>query len=563
MVHDANIRQDPVWVKSYTPGVPATIDFGDVSSFRDLLGRSLKKYAHRAAVECLGVTWTYGRLDRDAARLAAWLQSRGVRKGARVAVMMPSIPQYLVCLIAVLRAGCVLVNVNPLYTPRELQHQLVDSGAEAIIILDQFAGTLSQVHTKTALRHVVVTSIGDIFQGPKGMVANFVQRHMRKAVPKWHLPEHHKFGNVIAAGASLHLSEPPLCRDDIAVLQYTGGTTGVAKGAILSHRCLMSATLMMGAWLQPMLHESPSIDAPIFLIPLPLYHVFTLAIVTMGLVKGACCELVPNPRDTVSLIKTMQASPFHLMIGLNTLYASLMAHEGFRKVDMSSARAFIAGGMTTHRAVAEQWYERTGHWIIEGWGMTEIVGAGSCNPYPARGFNGSIGLPFPSVLLSIRDSDGGEVGIGQAGEIWIAGPQVMDGYWGRLGETESPFDANGYLATGDVGVMDEDGFVTIIDRKKDMILVSGFNVYPNEIEGVAVSMPGILEVAAISVPDDKTGEAVKLFLVRKDPSITVDDVRRHCEASLTNYKRPRHIVFVDNLPKSPVGKILRRELRDL
>jgi long-chain acyl-CoA synthetase len=551
------------WTKSYAPGVPATIDLAGVSSFSEVLTENLKKYSDRQALRCLGATWTYRRLDTESKRFAAFIQTLGLGKGSRIALMMPTIPQYLVAFIGILRSGCVVVNVNPLYTPRELEHQLVDSGAEAIVILDQFAATFEKVRAKTVVQHVIVTSAGDMFGGLKGMVANFVQRRIRKVVPKWRLPGHRRYRDVLAKGAKLPFKDVPLTQDDIAILQYTGGTTGVAKGAVLLHRNLIAATMMANAWLQPALDEHPKIEAPVFLIPLPLYHVLTMYVTAVGLLTGGVCELVPNPRDTSGLIKTMRDTRFHLMIGLNTLYAALLAHEGIGGVDFSQARAFIAGGMATRRAVAERWQKRTGRWIIEGWGMTETVGAGTCNPYPPRGFNGTIGLPLPSVSISIRDEQGREAAIGEPGEICVAGPQVMAGYWRRPEETAKAVDANGYLATGDIGVMDEAGFIRIVDRKSDMILVSGFNVYPNEIEDVAASAPGVLEAAAVGVHDDKTGEAVKLFVVRTDPSVTADDVRRHCEARLTNYKRPRQIEFVADLPKTPVGKVLRRQLRNV
>ena len=557
-----NSVHEKSWYGSYPPGVPHTIDMHRYGSLCDVFSRSFKQHADKPALKCMGATVSYAQLDRASRQLAAWLQTLGLRQGARVAVMLPSLPQYLVCVPAILRAGFVVVNVNPMYTPRELAHQLNDSGAEAIIILENFAHTLQQIQDKGRIKHVVVTGVGDMLGGFKGALTNFVVRKVKKAVPSWSLPGHHRFINVLEQGKKLPLKEAQPDHNDLAMLQYTGGTTGVAKGAMLLHRSLLAATAQSGAWLQAALNEPPIVSSPVLLVPLPLYHVFTMYISVMSLSIGACCVLVPNPRDITALIKIMRKHRFHLMTGLNTLYNALLNHPKIKDVDFSACRGFIAGGAATQHVIAERWHALTGRWILEGWGMSETTGAGTCNPVHRNEYNGSIGLPFPSTDIVIRDEDGRDLPSGEAGEICIAGPQLMAGYWGCLEETTQVLGADGYLKTGDIGVMDERGYIRIVDRKKDMILVSGFNVYPSEIEEVVIAYPGVLETAAIGMPDEVSGEAVRLFVVKKDPSLSIEALRKHCEQNLTNYKRPRQIEFIEQLPKSPVGKVLRRELRD-
>ncbi|WP_266157511.1 AMP-binding protein [Dyella silvatica] len=550
------------WYGSYPPGVPTSIELDRYSSLCDVFSRSFKEHADKPALICMGVTVSYRQLDEASHRLAAWLQSLGLAAGARVAVMLPSLPQYLVCVPAILRAGFVVVNVNPMYTPRELAHQLKDSGAEAIVILENFAHVFQQVREQTEVKHVVVATVGDMLGGLKGVLTNFVVRKVKKAVPAWSLPGHDRFNDVLQRGASLPLHEAQPGQGDLAMLQYTGGTTGVAKGAMLLHRSLLAAVSQAESWMRPALTETPAVANPLLLVPLPLYHVYTLYLSMMSLSIGACCLLIPNPRDINSLVKAMQQHRFHLMTGLNTLYNALLNHPQIGAVDFSACRSFIGGGAATQQAIAERWHSLTGRWIQEGWGMSETTGAGTCNPPHRHEFNGSIGLPLPSTDMLIRDEEGHDLPISEVGEICIAGPQLMAGYWQRAEETEQALGADGFLKTGDIGMMDEQGYVRIVDRKKDMILVSGFNVYPSEIEEVAIAHPGVLEAAAISMPDEHSGEAVKLFVVKKDPQLSVESMRSYCEKNLTNYKRPRQILFIDELPKSPVGKVLRRALRD-
>ncbi|WP_018995474.1 AMP-binding protein [Hirschia maritima] len=553
--------QSPFWTKNYPQGVPETVDLGE-KTFIEVVNESMVKFADRDAVECLGAVWTYKRLDEESAQIAASLQNLGLSKGSRVAIMMPTIPQYLVTLLGVFRAGLTAVSVNPLYTPRELDHQLNDSGAEAIFVLDTFAATLEEVLAKTPIKHTVVTSIGDTIGGLKGVAANFVLKNVKKAVPNWNIPTAIQYSAFLNAGKKLTWTPQEHKMDDVAVLQYTGGTTGVAKGAILQQKNILAAAVCSSAWLDYGLSYEPKIENPELLIPLPLYHVFTLYAVSVGIFEGARCIFIPNPRDLDGLVKTMANTRFNLMIGLNTLYAGILAHKDIDKVDFSQSRMFISGGTATHRNTAEKWRELTGQPILEGWGMTETTGAGTCNPYSRDEFSGTVGLPIPSVLISIRNDDGSEVPIGSEGEIWIKGPNVMAGYWNRPEATAEAMDENGFLATGDIGVQDDRGYLKIVDRKKDMILVSGFNVYSNEIENVLSSLEGVSEAAAIGVPDEKSGEAVKVFIIKSDPTLTSDDVKEYCRKELTGYKRPKHIVFVEDLPKSPVGKILRKDLRD-
>ncbi len=552
------------WTKSYAAGVPDSLSFGPDETFLGAIDESLKTFAPRTAASALGAAWTYQRIDKDARTMAAGLQALGLKQGARVAIMMPSLPQYIVAILAIMRAGYVVVNVNPLYTARELKAQLNDSGAEAIILLEQFAASLQEVIAETPVRHVIVTSIGDLYGGPKKLLVDTVLRKVKKMVPEWSLPQAHRYANFIKTHRASALTVHSPAPDDIAALQYTGGTTGVPKGAVLTQRNLLAAAKTAGAWLQPALDQAPSIERPVFLIPLPLYHVFTLYICSMGLFRGAQMELVPNPRDLDSLIAAMKRAKFHLMIGLNTLYAGLLNHKDIQAVDFDAARVCVAGGTATTQGTAENWKAKTGCDILEGWGMTETCGAGTCNPYPSPGFNHTIGLPMPGIEIEVRNDDGAAMPQTETGEIWIKGPNVMQGYWQKPEATADVMDSRGFLATGDIGKMDAAGFVTIVDRKKDMVLVSGFNVYPNEIENVMSELDGVAESAAIGIPDDKTGEAVKLFVVRAEGSnITEDAVRAWCTDHLTNYKRPKLITFLDELPKSAVGKVLRKDLREV
>lgn len=548
------------WTQNYADGVPARLDLGE-DTFIGVVDEAMKRFASRPAVDCLGVVWSYGELDEKCSKMAAALQSLGLSDGARIAIMMPTLSQYLVVFLGAIRAGYIPVGVNPLYTPRELEHQLNDSGAEAIFILEDFAHTLEEALPNVNVKHIFVTSAGDVFGGFKGQIVNFVLRNIKKTIAKWKIPAAKSYSAFLAKHKSSKFKSQSHSPDDIAVLQYTGGTTGVSKGAVLTQRNLLAAGRTSGVWLKPALQAEPRIEEPVFLLPLPLYHIFTVYSMSMGLSIGAKAVLIPNPRDLDGLVKTMAKSKFTMMIGLNTLYQGILNHKDVGDIDFSNARAFIAGGAATHQSVADDWKKLTNKPILEGWGMTETTGAGTCNPYPIEKFSGTIGLPMPSIDISIRDDDGNEVATGDLGEIWIKGPNVMQGYWQRPKETKEAFDDNGYLATGDIGFMDEKGFISIVDRKKDMILVSGFNVFCNEIENVVSGLDGVAEVAAIGVPDSKTGEAVKVFIVKGSDTLTKDKIQAFCREEMTGYKRPKHIEFIDQLPKSPVGKILRKDLR--
>ncbi|KWR87264.1 long-chain fatty acid--CoA ligase [Cupriavidus sp. IDO] len=551
------------WLKQYPAGVPAEIDASQFRSLAQLLEESFRTYADRRAFVCMDKAITYGELDQLSAHFAAWLQSRGLRPGARVAIMMPNVLQYPVVLAAVLRAGFVVVNVNPLYTPRELEHQLKDSGAEAIVILENFATTLQQVLARTPVKHVVVASMGDMLGGLKGAIVNFVVRNVKKMVPAWELPNCVRFNSVLAEGRKLKLQPVTTGPDDIAFLQYTGGTTGVSKGAVLLHRNIVSNVLQSEAWMQPALKKGSHIDQPITITALPLYHIFALTVCCLlGMRSGGMSVLIPNPRDIPGFIRELQKYKFNMFPAVNTLYNALINNPEISKVDFSGLRVANGGGMAVQEAVAKQWLAKTGCPIIEGYGLSETSPSATCNPTDTDAFSGTIGLPLPSTEVAIRDDDGRDVPLGQPGEICIRGPQVMAGYWNRPDETAKVMTPDGFFKTGDIGVMDERGYTKIVDRKKDMILVSGFNVYPNEVEGVAAECPGVLEVAAVGVPDTHSGEVVKLFVVKKDPALTEADVIEYCKERLTGYKRPKYVEFRTELPKTNVGKILRRELRD-
>jgi long-chain acyl-CoA synthetase len=557
---------EKIWLKRYPLGVPHEVRYDEYRSVKDLAEASMKKFADRPAYYCMGKSISFGDLDRLSRNFAAWLQSQGFGKGVRVAIMMPNVLQYPVALFGTHRAGGIVVNVNPLYTARELEHQLKDSGAEVIVILENFAATLQQVVDRVPLKKVAVTSLGEML-GFKGTIVNFVVRHVKKMVPAYELPNALRFGEVLDAGARAELKPVEVGPDDIAFLQYTGGTTGVAKGAMLLHRNILANLEMVRGIMLPFLGE----EAQTVITPLPLYHIFSLTANCLTFMKmGGCNILITNPRDIPGLIKELGKHKFTIITGVNTLYNALLNNAEFAKLDFSHLRFAIGGGMAVQKAVADRWKQVTGKPLLEGYGLTETSPVATMNPLDLAEYNGSIGLPAPSTEIGIRTDDGrwlpawdGKRPVEEVtGEICIKGPQVMAGYWQRPEETAKVMTPDGFFMTGDIGYMDAEGFVRIVDRKKDMILVSGFNVYPNEVEGVIAMHPGVLEVAAIGVPDAKSGEAVKVFVVKKDPALTEEAIRKHCEEHLTGYKRPRFIEFRAELPKTNVGKILRRALRD-
>ena len=551
-----------IWLKQYQPGVPADIEQTQYASLVDLLEESFTKFADRKAFICMDKSISYRDLDQMSVALAAYLQGRGLQRGARVALMMPNVLQYPVATAAVLRAGFAVVNVNPLYTPRELEHQLKDSGAEAIIVLENFAHTVEQVIARTAVKHVIVASMGDLL-GFKGVIVNLVVRRVKKMVPAWSLPGSVSFNDALSAGRGMTFSKPKLSPGDVAFLQYTGGTTGLSKGATLLHRNIVANVLQNDAWLQPALAAPPHVDQLMIVCALPLYHIFALtACYLLAVRAGGCNLLIPNPRDIPGFIKELAKYQVNSFPAVNTLYNGLMHHPDFKKLDFSKLKISNGGGMAVQRPVADQWKAVTGCFIAEGYGLSETSPTLTCNPATATEFTGSIGIPVPSTWISIRDDDGNEVPLGQAGEICAKGPQVMSGYWNRPEETAKVMTADGYFRTGDIGIMDEKGYTKIVDRKKDMILVSGFNVYPNEVEEVIAGHPGVLECAVIGIPDSKSGEAVKAFVVKKDPNLTAEAVIKFCQEQLTGYKVPKQIEFRTDLPKTNVGKILRRQLRD-
>jgi len=549
-----------IWLASYPPSVPAELPALDHASVAELFEECCRQHSDRLAFSSMGKSITYRRLELETRKVGAWLQSLGLSKGDRVAIMMPNVLQNPIAAYAILRAGFVVVNVNPLYTPRELEHQLRDSGAKAIFVLENFAHTVEQVLARTDIRHVVVTALGDML-GPKGHLVNFVVRKVKKLVPTWSIPGHEGFRRVLAEGARLPLTPAKLSGGDIAFLQYTGGTTGVAKGAILTHANLLANQLQLQLWLDAVYRNKPRPDVLTFVCALPLYHIFALTVNSlMGMSLGAHNVLIPNPRDIPAFVKELGKYRFDIFPGLNTLFNALMNNADFARLDLSHVST-LAGGMAVQRPVAERWRKMTGTWITEGYGLSETSPVVSANRFDSPEFTGTIGLPLPSTEIDIRDDDGNSLPLGEVGEICIRGPQVMAGYWQQPVETARVMTADGFFRSGDMGFMDERGYTKIVDRKKDMILVSGFNVYPNEIEEVTAMHPGVLEAAAIGVPDANSGEAVKLFVVRKDPALTEADIKAHCAENLTNYKRPRFVEFRDELPKSNVGKILRKELR--
>jgi len=552
-----------IWLKHYPPGVPADIDPAQYPSLVDLFEESFAKFRDRKAFICMDKAITYGELDQMSAAFGAYLQSKGLKKGARVAVMMPNILQNPVASTAVLRAGFAVVNVNPLYTPRELEHQLKDSGAEAIVVLENFASTVEQVVAKTQVKHVVVATMGDLL-GLKGILVNFVVRKIKKMVPAFSLPNAVSFNDALAAGRGMKLVKPQIGPDDVAFLQYTGGTTGVSKGATLLHRNIVANVLQNDAWLQPALQLLPKDLEQLFIVcALPLYHIFALtACFLLAMRAGGVNLLIPNPRDMKGFVKELMKYKVNSFPAVNTLYNGLLHTPGFDQVDFSQLKISNGGGMAVQRPVAEQWSKLTGCGIAEGYGLSETSPVLTCNPATIDHFTGSIGLPLPSTLISIRDDAGNELPIGQTGEICAKGPQVMAGYWNMPEETAMVTTADGFFRTGDIGVMSPDGYTRIVDRKKDMILVSGFNVYPNEIEEVIATHPGVLECAVVGVDDARTSEAVKAFVVKKDPDVTAESIIEFCRTQLTSYKVPKIIEFRTDLPKTNVGKILRRQLRD-
>ena len=548
---------DRIWLKSYPPGVPADIDPGEYKSLVELFEVGIRKYAERPAFTNMGKTITYAELDAQSRAFGAWLQSKGLAKGARVAIMMPNCLQYPIAMFGTLRAGCTVVNVNPLYTPRELEHQLKDSGAEVIVVLENFGHVLQEVRAKTPIKHIVVTSLGEML-GIKGLIVNLVVRKVKKMVPPYELPGSVGFKEVLNLGRDQTLSTPTLGHGDIAFLQYTGGTTGVSKGAILTHRNIISALLQYKSWLGAAMG-----DRPVVITALPLYHIFSLTVnCLVMMVVGGENVLITNPRDIPGFVKELASHKYTIITGVNTLFNALLNHPEFGKLDFSSVKLAVGGGMAVQKAVADRWKQVTGTTLIEGYGLTETAPSATANPLDLKEFSGSIGVPMPSTEVVLRDDADKDVALGQPGEICIRGPQVMQGYWQQPAETAKVLGKDGFLHTGDIGVMDEKGFIRIVDRKKDMILVSGFNVYPNEIEQVVAMHPGVLEVAAIGVPDAHSGEVPKVFVVKKDPGLTEADVLEHCKKELTGYKRPKYVEFRADLPKTNVGKILRRALRD-
>ncbi len=555
---------DRIWLSSYPQGVPADIDASQYTSLVALMQESFKKYGSRVAYSFMGKDITYAQIDSLSQAFAAYLQGLGLAKGDRVAIMMPNIPQYPVAVAAILRAGLVVVNVNPLYTPRELEHQLKDSGAKAIVIIENFATTLEQCIAHTPVKHVVLCAMGDQLGLLKGTLVNLAVRNVKKMVPAYNLPGAVRFNAAIAQGTKAPFKAPAIKGDDVAVLQYTGGTTGVSKGAVLLHRNVIANVLQSEVWNQPVMSKLPKGEQATGVCAIPLYHIFAFTVgMMLSMRMGGKLVLIPNPRDLPAVFKELSKHTIHSFPAVNTLFNGMANHPDFNTVDWKHLKVSVGGGSAVQGAVARLWLEKTGCPICEGYGLSETSPSASCNPTTSTEYSGTIGVPLPSTWFKLLDDDGAEVTTpGQPGEIAIKGPQVMAGYWQRPDETAKVMTADGYFKTGDVGVMDERGWFKIVDRKKDMILVSGFNVYPNEVEEVVADCPGVLECAAVGIPDDKSGEAVKLVVVKKDPGLTEARIRDYCKANLTGYKQPRTIEFRTELPKTPVGKILRRELRD-
>lgn len=553
---------DRIWLKSYPLGVPADLDFSQYTSLVALMEESFKKYADRTAYSFMGRDITFGETDRLSESFAVYLQSLGLVKGDRVAIMMPNVPQYPVAVAAILRAGFVVVNVNPLYTPRELEHQLKDSGSKAIVIIENFAATLEKCVAHTHVKHVVLCAMGDQLGFLKGALVNYVVRHVKKMVPEFTLPNAIRFNAAVAQGSKGALKKPTISHDDVAVLQYTGGTTGVSKGAVLLHSNVIANVLQSEAWNQPAMKKVPANEQLTTVCALPLYHIFAFTVgMMLSMRTGGKLILIPNPRDFPAVLKELSKHTIHSFPAVNTLFNGLANHPDFGAVDWSHLKVSLGGGTAVQSSVAKLWFEKTGCPICEGYGLSETSPSASCNPVTATEYSGTIGVPIPGTSMKLIDDDGVEVAIGQTGEIAIKGPQVMAGYWQRPDETAKVMTADGYFKSGDIGIMDERGYFKIVDRKKDMILVSGFNVYPTELEDVVAQLEGVLECACVGMPDDNTGEAVKLVIVKKDPDLTEAKVRAYCRENLTGYKQPKVVEFRDELPKTPVGKILRRELR--
>ncbi|NNL00526.1 MAG: AMP-binding protein [Xanthomonadales bacterium] len=545
------------WLKSYPPGVPENIDLGEFSSIADVLEQSCDKYKDRMAYHNMGAELSYSDLEYLTRNFAAALQEMGLQQGDRIALMMPNILQYPVALFGALRAGLVIVNTNPMYTARELRHQLVDAGAKAIVVVENFASVLESVRDDVPLEHIITTGVGDLLDFPKSLLVNFVVKYVKKGVPAWQLPGSEKFQDVLDKGSKLPLRPVNIAFEDVAFLQYTGGTTGVAKGAMLTHRNIVANLLQARAWLAQ-LDDSQEI----IITALPLYHIFALTANCLTFIYlGGSNILITDPRDMPGFVKELNRHPFTALTGVNTLFNALLHTDGFAELDFSTVKMCLGGGMAVQKAVAEQWKKVTGVTLVEAYGLTETSPAACINPVTLEEYNGFIGLPISSTEGAIKGDDGQFLPAGEAGELCIRGPQVMKGYWQRQEATDEVIDPDGWLHTGDIACMSDAGFFKIVDRKKDMILVSGFNVYPNEIEDVVALHPKVLEVAAVGMPDEKSGEVVSLFIVKKDPSLTEQEIKAFCKENLTGYKRPRYVEFMDELPKSNVGKILRRELR--
>ncbi len=551
---------EKIWLKNYQAGVAAEIDINEFKSVSEVFERSAAKFRDRPALACMDKILSYGELDQLSANFASYLQNTlGLAKGSRVAIMMPNLLQYPIAVFGTLRAGCTVVNVNPLYTPRELEHQLKDSGAETIVILENFANVLEQVLPRTPVKNVVIASIGDMLGFPKRLIVNFVVRKVKKMVPPWHIARHTGFNDALATGARQPMRKVDISHDDIAFLQYTGGTTGVSKGAMLTNANIIANMLQAGEWVKHSVREGQEI----IVTALPLYHIFSLTANLMVFTElGAMSILITNPRDIPGFVKELKKYKVTAITGVNTLFNALLNNPDFKTVDFSTWRLALGGGMAVQKAVADKWKDITGTPLIEAYGLTETSPAACINPLDLKAYNGTIGVPIPSTEIQIRDNEGREVAQGESGELCIRGPQVMKGYWQRPEETAKVIDSQGFLATGDMAMVTPEGYVKLVDRKKDMILVSGFNVYPNEIEDVVALHPGVLEVACIGIPDEKSGEVVKVFVVKKDPALTEADVLSHCRTNLTGYKVPKSVEFRQELPKTNVGKILRRALRD-
>ncbi|MFO1245324.1 MAG: AMP-binding protein [Ramlibacter sp.] len=557
---------EKIWLKSYPEGVPHDVDPGQYRSLTQLLEESFRKNASRPFSVCMDRWMSYRQLDELSTAFGAWLQAQGLEPGARVAIMLPNIPQFAVTMAAVLRAGYTCVNVNPLYTARELEHQLKDSGATAIVILENFAKTLEEVIEKTPVKHVVMASMGDLLGFWYGNWITFAVRHLAKMVPAYKLPlsdgrKVTAFNRAIADGTAMALKPSQATMDSIAFLQYTGGTTGLSKGAVLTHRNVVAAVLQAEAWFTPALKRVGDVSRTNSIAALPLYHIFALTLSLLAIRWGSSITLIPNPRDFGKFIEVLKKRPFHMLPAVNTLFNALLQHPQFKSVDFSSLCVSQAGGMAASEGTARHWQEVTGCAMVEGWGMSETCAIGTNNPVTSKEFSGTIGLPLPGIDIAIKDDEGRSVPQGETGEICIRGANVMTGYYNQPEENRKAFTSDGFMRTGDIGVMDERGYTRIVDRKKDMILVSGFNVFPNELENVISLCPGVVECAAIGIPDEKQGEAIKVFVVRNDPTLTEDDVAKYCRQNLTGYKVPKYIEFRDDLPKTNVGKILRRELR--